>query len=550
MDKIFSISGNIVDVVNRKIFPGKITVNNGKIKEIEKLNQPQTGYILPGFVDSHIHIESSMLVPAEFARIAVIHGTVATVSDPHEIGNVMGVKGVEYMIESAASVPFKFNFGAPSCVPATEYETAGEVISVQDIKYLLEKDEIKYLAEVMNYPAVINGDEQMLAKISAALDKNKLVDGHAPGLSGENLKKYVAAGISTDHESFTYEEGLEKLNLGMKLLIREGSAARNFDALSPLIEKYYEKIMFCSDDKHPDELIKGHINELVKKAFGLGFDKLNVLLCACVNPVKHYNLDVGLLQKNDDADFILVDNLEELSNIRTYIKGELLAENGNSFIPHIQANPINNFNVKKKKPTDYSIDSQDGKIRVIKAVDGQLVTESIYTSVKTIKGKAISDTKNDILKICVVNRYMDSPVSIAFINGFGFKMGAIASSVAHDSHNIVVVGTDDKSICRAVDLIIHEKGGISLVSGLTERILPLPIAGIMSNAPYLTVAANYSEIDKLAKEMGSVLKAPFMTLSFMALLVIPELKLSDKGLFDGSKFQFADLFEKIKEAKV
>ncbi|MDQ3190101.1 MAG: adenine deaminase [Bacteroidota bacterium] len=547
MDKTFSIKANIVDVLKNKIFPGKVTIANGKIKSIEKLEQEQSGFVLPGFVDAHIHIESSMLVPSEFARVALMHGTIATVSDPHEIGNVMGVKGVEYMIENAAKVPFKFYFGAPSCVPATSYETAGAVISVKDIEYLLKKKEIKYLAEVMNYPAVINGDKEMLAKIKVALDNNKLVDGHAPGLRGEDLKKYIAAGISTDHESFTFEEGLEKLKLGMKLLIREGSAAKNFDALSPLIEDHFENIMFCSDDKHPDELIKGHINEVVKKAFSLGYDKMKVLKCSCVNPVLHYGLNVGLLQEGDDADFILVDDLKELSNIRTYIKGELLAENGNTFLQHIKNQPINNFNTQTKKASDFSIEYQEGEIRVIKANEGQLVTESFLAEAKNENGNLISDTANDILKIAVVNRYNNSPVSCAFIKGFGFNKGAIASSVAHDSHNIIVVGVDDESICRAVNLIIHQKGGISLVSGLTEKILPLPVAGIMSNDSFEVVSANYSEIDKMAKEMGSVLNAPFMTLSFMALLVIPELKLSDKGLFDGSKFQFADLFPKIKK---
>ena len=542
MNKIFSLEGNIADVVNGTIFPGKLTVSNGRIIKIEKLEHQQSGYILPGFIDAHIHIESSMLVPAEFARIAVVHGTVATLSDPHEIGNVMGVKGVEFMIQNALEVPFKFNFGAPSCVPATSFETSGAVISVEDIKYLLEKEEIKYLAEVMNYPAVIMSEKEILMKIKAASEMNKVVDGHAPGIRGEDLKKYIAAGISTDHESFTYEEGLEKLEMGMKLLIREGSAAKNFDALAPLIREYYENIMFCSDDKHPDELIKGHINQIVKRAFNLGFNKMNVLKCACVNPVKHYGLNVGLLQEGDDADFILVDDLDQLSNIRTYIKGELVAEGGNSLIPQISTRAINNFNVSQKKPADFSVFAKSGKMHVIQAKEGQLITDSFIAEAKIENGMAVGDLSKDVLKIAVVNRYSDSPVSSAFINGFGLKHGAIASSVAHDSHNIVAVGVDDESICRAVNLVIREKGGISAVSGITEKILPLPVAGIMSNASFIDVSNNYSELDKMAKEMGSVLNAPFMTLSFMALLVIPQLKISDKGLFDGEGFKFTSLF--------
>jgi adenine deaminase len=537
MQDSFTLKGNIVDVLNQKIFPGQITISKGRILEVAELDEKLETFILPGFVDAHIHVESSMLIPSEFARIAVMHGTVATVSDPHEIGNVLGVSGVEYMIENAKKAPLKIFFGAPSCVPATGFETAGAIIGPQDVERLLDKKEIVYLSEVMNFPGVLAGDEHLQKKIKAAKQRNKQVDGHAPGLRGDSLKKYIAAGITTDHESFEYEEGLEKLQLGMKLLIREGSAAKNYEALAPLIKDYWQDIMFCSDDKHPDEFIKGHINELVKRAFKEGYEKLHVLYCACVHPVKHYGLNVGLLQKGDEADFIVVDDLEELSNIKTYIGGKLWAENGKTFIPHVEERLVNNFCASYKTSEDFAVEETPGPIKVIEARDGQLITGSYDFMPKLEGGKVKSSIEEDVLKIAVVNRYGEAPVSCAFIKGFGLKKGAIASSVAHDSHNIVAVGVDDESLCEAVNLIFREKGGVAAVSGLTQKILPLPVAGIMSNAPYDEIAAQYSEVDNMAKEMGSTLKAPFMTLSFMALLVIPELKLSDKGLFDVQKFQ-------------
>ncbi len=535
------IKGIIVDIQNRTKFRGEIEIENGKIIDIRHSNHQIENYILPGFVDAHIHIESSMLVPSEFAKIAVTHGTVATVSDPHEIANVLGVKGIEFMIENGKKVPFKFNFGAPSCVPATTFESAGAVIDSEDIKKMMENPDIKYLAEMMNYPGVLFNDKEVLAKINHAKNNQKPIDGHAPGLRGEKISKYISAGISTDHECFTFEEAFEKLQKGMKVLIREGSAAKNFDALIDLLPEHYENMMFCSDDKHPDDLLLGHINQLCQRAVARGIDVYKVLQAACINPVKHYNLDVGLLQKGDAADFILVNNLTDFNVLETYIDGQLIAKNGISFIESVAIEIVNNFNVDFKKVSDFKFCSDSEKIRVIEALDGELVTNEIETDSLIVDGNLVSNTNTDILKMTVVNRYQNSIPSIAFIKNFGLKEGAIASSVGHDSHNIISVGVSDEAICRAVNLIIQHKGGVCAVNSSEKKILPLPIAGIMTVKSAQETGKSYAEIDKMAKEMGSTLKAPFMTLSFMALLVIPSLKLSDKGLFDGTSFQFTSL---------
>lgn len=535
------IQGQIVDITNRRIYSGEITVENGKIIAISEKNHDVKTFILPGFIDAHIHIESSMLVPSEFAKIAVLHGTVATISDPHEIANVLGSKGVFYMIENGKKSPLKFHFGAPSCVPATAFETAGAVIDSNGIKELLESPDIYYLAEMMNYPGVLFDDAEVLKKIESAKHFNKPVDGHAPGLRGEALQKYIAAGITTDHECFTFEEAQEKLSLGMKVIIREGSAAKNFEALIDLLPENYENMMFCSDDKHPDDLIIGHINSLCARAVAKGIDVFKVLQSACVNPVRHYKMNVGLLNENDAADFIVVEDLTDFKVVQTYINGELVAENGKSFVKHIPFETPNNFNISKKEISDFSISGSAEKIRVIEALEGQLITNEIHLTSKTENGKIISDTENDILKMAVVNRYQNEKPAIAFIKNFGLKKGAIASSVAHDCHNIVVVGTSDEEICKAVNILIENTGGICAVNGSETKILGLPVAGIISNKDGWETGKLYQEIDAMAKNLGSSLKAPFMTLSFMALLVIPDLKLSDKGLFSGKAFQFVDL---------
>ncbi|WP_299124985.1 adenine deaminase [uncultured Tenacibaculum sp.] len=535
------VQGNIVDILNKRIYKGEVEVENGKIKAIREANHTVENYILPGFVDAHIHIESSMLVPSEFAKIAVVHGTVATVSDPHEIANVLGVKGVDFMIENGKKVPLKFNFGAPSCVPATSFESAGAVIDSDDIKKMMENPDIKYLAEMMNYPGVIYQDEEVLKKIAWAKHYNKPVDGHAPGVRGEDLDKYIAAGIYTDHECFTYEEALEKLQKGMKVIIREGSAAKNFEALIDLLPEHYENMMFCSDDKHPDDLLVGHLNELCERAIAKGIDVFKVLQAACVNPVKHYNLDVGLLKEGDDADFIVTENLKNFKVLQTYINGELVADKGESFVKHVDFEVLNNFDTDKKQVADFEFHSASDKIRVIEALDGELVTNEIEVDSLIEEGNLVSNTENDVLKMTVVNRYKNAEPSIAFIKNFGLKEGAIASSVGHDSHNIIAVGVSDEAICKAVNLLIENKGGICAVSNSEEKVVALPVAGIMSDKPAEEIGKAYAELDRMAKEMGSSLRAPYMTLSFMALLVIPALKLSDKGLFNGSTFQFTSV---------
>ena len=535
------IQGNIVDIDKKEIFKGEVQFENGKITAIRKSNHTIENYIIPGFVDAHIHIESAMLVPSEFAKIAVTHGTIATVSDPHEIANVLGVKGVDFMIENGKKVPLKFNFGAPSCVPATFFESAGAIIDADDIKKMMANPDIKYLAEMMNYPGVLFDDDEVLKKIAWAKHYNKPIDGHAPGLIGDDLTKYIAAGISTDHECFTYDEALEKLQKGMNVIIREGSAAKNFEALIDLLPEYFEKMMFCSDDKHPDDLLLGHINQLCKRAVAKGMDIFKVLQVACINPVKHYNLEVGLLQEGDPADFVVIEDLQKFNVLETYINGELVAKNGESFIKSVPFDILNNFNTDKKKIEDFRVVSSSPKIRVIEALDGELVTNEIQCNSTIIDRNLVSNTKEDVLKMTVVNRYQNSKPSIAFIKNFGIKRGAIASSVGHDSHNIIAIGTSDEFICKAVNLLIQHKGGICAINETTEKVVALPIAGIMSDQPAEIIGKSYAELDAMAKKMGSTLRAPFMSLSFMALLVIPSLKLSDQGLFDGTTFKFTSL---------
>jgi adenine deaminase len=586
MNGSFSIYGQLVDIHSQTIYPAEVVVQDGKITSITKIpdSELQTqDYILPGFIDSHVHIESSMLVPSEFARLAVVHGTVATVSDPHEIANVCGMEGVEFMIENGKTVPFKFNFGAPSCVPATIFETAGAILDSSDVEKLLKRDEIKYLSEMMNFPGVLFKDDEVMKKIAAAHRLGKPVDGHAPGLRGEKAKQYIAslnppaggtldsdsfnisygnqesetnkttydqsqtknplAGVrgATDHECFTAEEALDKLQYGMKIIIREGSAAKNFEALIDLLHDHPDMILFCSDDKHPDSLVLGHINQLCARAVAKGIDIFKVLKAACVNPVLHYKLDVGLLREGDFADFIVVKDLEKFEVVKTFINGDLVAENGVSNIKTTKSGVVNNFSCSIKEVIDFEVLllASQTLLPVIEALDGQLITNRLAYEPKVVDGKIVSDVERDILKIVVVNRYSNAPVAKAFIKNFGLKQGALASSVAHDSHNIVAVGVDDESICRAVNLVIEKEGGVSAISNTKEMILALPVAGLMSNEDGYKIAADYTAIDKMTKEeLGSTLASPFMTLSFMALLVIPHLKLSDKGLFDGDSFSF------------
>jgi adenine deaminase len=538
--------GNIVNIFDNSIFFGVISVFEGRIFNIVRTKEeiPDAPYFLPGFVDAHVHIESSMLVPSQFGKIAVVHGTVGTVSDPHEIANVLGTKGVEFMIENGEKIPFKFCFGAPSCVPATEFETAGAIVSVDDIEYLMANPKIGYLAEMMNFPGVIYENEEVLAKLAIAKKYHKPIDGHAPGLRGEQSQKYFSYGITTDHECFSYDEAKEKLEMGVKVLIREGSAAKNFNDLISLANEYSAQMMFCSDDKHPDDLVEGHINLLVKRAVESGVNVFKALRMASLNPVRHYDLNIGLLREGEPADFIEVNNLQDFKVLATYIDGNLVASKGVTLIEDVKAVKVNNFSAKAIKIEDLNLEiPNDSKyIKTIKVIDGQLITDSFLFDLAQRDADFL--TTNDILKLVVYNRYKDAQPKLAFINGFGLKNGAIASSVAHDSHNIIAVGTSDEDIEQAINLIVREKGGISVVADEKMGVLPLPIAGLMSDKDGYEVAKDYTQIDEFAKsQLNCTLKSPFMSLSFMALLVIPSLKLSDKGLFDGNTFEFTDIFE-------
>ena len=538
----FTLRANVVDIPGRKITPSEVRVSGGRIESIEPVDDDSlTTYLTPGFVDAHVHVESSMLVPTEFARAAVVHGTVASVSDPHEIGNVLGVEGVRYMLEQGDQSPFKFCFGAPSCVPATTFETAGASISVAEVEQLLDDPRVGYLSEMMNFPGVLGGDPECLAKIAASQQRGKPVDGHAPGLRGEQAAAYVAAGMSTDHECFTIEEAQDKLAAGCKIAIREGSAARNFDALQPLISAELGMTMLCSDDKHPDELLLGHINQLVARAVAAGSDTYDALRAACVTPVEHYSLQVGQLQVGDPADFVELESLTEFKVLRTWIDGELVAKRGETLLPRVEPAVANNFVPRVVEPSELSVAHQgESTLLAIQAIDGQLITKRVETTPTVIEGQVVASADEDLLKLVVVNRYSQAPVATAFIKGFGLSRGAIASSVAHDSHNVIAVGSDDADLAAAINLVMENRGGLSAVctgDGESEA-LPLPVAGLMATGTCAEVGDAYGKLDRLAKEWGSSLRAPYMTLSFMALLVIPSLKLSDRGLFDGDKFEF------------
>jgi len=538
MNEISSVAGHIIDISGKRIFKGEIRIAEGKIVSVTTVENVPDQFILPGLVDAHIHIESSMVTPFEFARVALGHGTVATVSDPHEIANVCGLEGVQYMITNARNAGLKFFFGAPSCVPATIFENAGASIGPSDVEKLLASEDIWYLSEMMNYPGVIQNDVEVLAKIKSAEKYNKPVDGHAPGLRGKDAENYISHGISTDHECFQLDEALEKLGFGMKIIIREGSAAKNFEALHTLIKSHPDMVMFCSDDKHPDDLLDGHINQLVKRALNLGYDLFDVLKIACINPVLHYHLPVGLLKVGDPADFIVINDTKDWEVTQTCINGVLYYSNKTCFLPKMDTLIINKFNATKITVDLLKVYGETSEVPVIEAIDGMLITEKSNTILRSIQGILQSDSQNDVIKICVVNRYKTSLPAVGFIRNFGLKRCAIASTVAHDSHNIIAVGDDDLLITKAINLLIETKGGLSAVTDTTEKHIPLPIAGLMSDQPVQVIGNMYSEISTFVKEQGCTLYAPYMTLSFMALLVIPKIKISDMGMFDAESFRF------------
>lgn len=542
----FMVAGQVVDIPNRRIYAGEVHVAGGLVEKIVEVEEAPPTYLMPGFVDAHVHIESSMLTPVEFARAASVHGTVATVSDPHEIGNVLGIEGVRFMMQNAESTPMKLCFGAPSCVPATPFETAGAGISVAEVEELLDDPRVLYLSEMMNFPGVLNGDPDCMAKIQAALSRGKQVDGHAPGLRGDEAARYISAGITTDHECFTEDEARDKLAHGCKIAIREGSAARNFEALYKLIGEFPGMTMLCSDDKHPDELVLGHIDALVRRALAGGIQLFDVLEAACVTPVLHYGLPVGLLRKGDAADFIEVDSITEPRTLRTWVNGELIAEAGKTHLASIDTDAINQF-VARQVPTEELMverPQKTAKLKVIEAEDGQLVTGSSEIDVPESSGPVSSMPEQDVLKLVVVNRYAEAPAAVAFIKNFGIKRGAIASSVAHDSHNVIAVGVSDDDLADAINAVMNTGGGLSACcrEESVNEVLPLPVAGLMATGDCQTVGDAYGKLDQLAKAWGSTLRSPYMTLSFMALLVIPALKLSDKGLFNGGRFEFTSLW--------
>jgi adenine deaminase len=544
------LRGQIIDIPNQRIFPGVIEIADGKIvavREDQSVTDP--GYLCPGFIDAHVHIESSMLTPPEFARIAVTHGTVGTVSDPHEIANVLGIEGVRYMQKLAAQTPCKIHFGIPSCVPATNFETAGATLGPDSIEELCRDESLLYLSEMMNFPGVIQRDPEVMKKIEIAKQYGKRIDGHAPGLRGEDLKKYVSAGIETDHECFQIDEAREKLALGQKILIREGSAAKNFEELWPLLNEAPESCMLCSDDKHPDDLMEGHINQLCARAVAHGVPLFNVLRAACVNPVEHYGLRCGLLRPGDPADLIRLHDLVSFQVMETWIDGQLVARGGQSLLPRSKSPRVNHFHATAKVASDFALpapavamdpaSSTPLRIRVIEALDGQIITGAGEAEALLRDGQIVANPGQDILKIAVVNRYKDAPPAVALVRGVGLKSGAIASSVAHDCHNIVAIGTSDEDLARVVNLLIQNEGGIAVVGdGGFEDVLPLPVAGLMSDGYAEDAATAYARLSQAAKALGSPLHAPYMTLSFLALLVIPALKLSDLGLFDGHEFAF------------
>ncbi|GAB1429403.1 adenine deaminase [Ignavibacteria bacterium] len=537
------LEGTVFDVVAGKTFRGRIKIEDGLIGPVEEdASVPPQPVIMPGLVDAHVHIESSMLIPSEFARLATPHGTVATVSDPHEIANILGVEGVRYMVENGRQTPFKFCFGAPSCVPATAFETAGAEVTSEDIREMFKSGLTSYLSEMMNFPGVLNADSAVMSKIAVAKEFGVPIDGHAPGLRGDAVRRYAKAGITTDHECFSIEEASDKIACDMNIIIREGSAARNFDALHRLIGLYPERCMFCSDDKHPDSLVAGHINEIVRRAIELGYNPMNVVRMATLNPALHYKLPIGLLRTGDTADCIVVESLETMRVMQTYIDGKLVAENGQTYIERVQATEINNFSAQEITPEQIEVPAQGSVLRVIEVLDGQLITNELLLPARIENGYVVGDTENDVLKLAVLNRYSVNSPAIAFIRNFGLKRGSIASSVAHDSHNIIAVGTNDDEICAAINAIVKTKGGISVADNGRIDVLPLPVAGIMSAEDGQEVARRYAFLDNRAKQLGTELGAPFMTLSFMALLVIPALKLSDRGLFDCTKFDFTGIF--------
>lgn len=531
--------GYIVDIETKTTYPGRINVRDGKIVSIDRLSSVSADapYYLPGMTDSHIHIESSMLTPVNFSKVAVSHGVVNSVSDPHEITNVLGVEGIDFMVNNAKATRFKCYFGLPSCVPSSHLETAGAVIDAAMTAELIKRDDLWYLAEMMNYPGIINNDPEVVGKVKAALSVGKVVDGHAPGVGGEDLVKYLSEGISTDHECSTMQKANERIALGAKIIVREGSAARNFDALSDVLAQHPEAAMLCSDDKHPDDLIEGHIDALVRRGIAKGIPIWNMLQAACINPVNHYKLPSGLMKIGDKATFIAVDNLNDFNVLETVIDGYKVYDRNSGIdesdliISQVVKEYPNNFKAEPITVKEISRVITSTYVRVIEALDGELLTHCL-----TMPAADLAD--NEVQKIVVYNRYGNGTPQVALIKGFNLKNGAIAASIAHDSHNIVAVGDNDEDIVAIINALIEAKGGVGVIENGKVELLPLPIAGLMTDKSAEEVANQYAVLDAKAKRLGCTFQSPFITMAFMALPVIPELKITDKGLVDVNAFDF------------
>lgn len=545
--KAMEVTGKIIDVVNRSFINGKLIIKNGMISKIEKVNFDCDNFILPGLIDSHIHIESSMLTPSRFAKIAVSCGTVAVVSDPHEIANVVGLKGVEFMLEDASSVPFKFFFGVPSCVPATEFETSGSSLKHHEVDQLLARSDMWFLSEMMNFPGVLYEDKEVISKLKSAKKHNKPIDGHAPGLSGKDLEKYISYNISTDHECFTLDEAKEKIQKGMSIQLREGSAAKNFESLFSLIQSDTDNVMLCTDDSHPNDLIGlGHIDKIIRMGLKKGLSIFDLVTTCVINPIKHYKLPVGQLRQNDPADFIVLESLDDFKINETYINGQIVYSKDEVKIPLIKSKPVNKYFINSIKEGDLEVISTktDAVVNVIEVVNNQIVTESFKWQTNRSNDQLIEvDIEEDILKIVVLNRYKNSKPSVGYVKGFGLKQGALAGTIAHDSHNIIAIGTSDKELCRVINCLNDLQGGLVVSDEHTIKSLPLPYGGIMTDEDGESVAKNYESLESKVIELGSCLDSPFMTMSFLSLLVIPELKIGDKGLFDVNQFKFINLIE-------
>lgn len=535
------IKGNILNVFTDEIYPGEIKINNGIIESIREVDQYFPDIIVPGFIDSHIHIESSRLTPSRFAEVALRHGTTAVVCDPHEIGNVMGLEGIEYMVNDAKYAPLKFFFTAPSCVPATNYETNGATISADIIDSLLRRDEFVALSEVMNYTGVVNGDKDLIDKINVAKKYNKKIDGHAPLLTGPDLQKYVKYGISTEHECVTKAEALEKKRLGLKIMIREGSESH---MLEKLVNTPTDFIV--TDDLEPDDLVKGHMNIRLRKAVDLGMDPFEAIRKVTLNPAEHYGLNCGSISPGKSADLVFIDNLDDFRVKRVVVNGNTIFKKQKLLyrakpLPldstlHINHKNAEDFDLKANNPNKKS-----ANVNVIRVIPESIVTKKSTAKLTIDRGKIIPSVFEDILKISVVERYGGNTISNAFISGFGLKNGAIASSVSHDSHNLIVIGTNSEYMAEATNKIIDNNGGIVAISNQEQIELPLPIAGLMSDRSVLEVAKQTEALNDLVNRMGCPLENPFTIMSFMALPVVDEIKITNKGLFDVSENKFIDV---------